>query len=151
MVGAQRGEKNLNGYSAKRLKREELSMPTPKVFSNNAITSLNAAISAVDTAAVAVAGGGALFTAPTAPEILKLTFFDENDNIEIVHCTLLSGDTFTIVRDQEGTTSPVGGWPSGTLFSNQVTKNSLDDFIQKAKAGDQGRNSNFIISGRMFN
>lgn len=126
-------------------------MPTPKVFSNNAITSLNAAISAVDTTAVAAAGGGALFTAPTAPEILKLTFFDENDNIEIVHCTALTGDTFTIARNQEGTTGPGGGWPSGTLFANQTTKNTLDDFIQKANAGDQGRNSNFIIAGRMFN
>ena len=75
------------------------------LFTNNAATNLEAPITSSATSLTVLPGTGTLFPNPTAPDYFLLTLIGITGSpIEIVKVTAVSGDTFTIVRGQEGTT-----------------------------------------------
>lgn len=74
-------------------------------FANNASTTLAGSISASATAFIVTTGGGAAFPPLGAGEYFYITLIDASNNIEIVKVTARSGDNFTVVRGQEGTTA----------------------------------------------
>ncbi|MES2048842.1 MAG: hypothetical protein V4447_10605 [Pseudomonadota bacterium] len=73
---------------------------------NNAGTKLSASISPTQTTIAVTAGTGALFGTIPAGSYLVLTLADAATGLikEIIWATALSGDTFTVLRAQEGTT-----------------------------------------------
>ena len=81
-------------------------MANTQLFDNNAVTSLAAGITAVATTMTVQTGEGALFATVASPDTMLLTLDDGAGNIEIVKVTThtAAADTFTIVRQQEGTT-----------------------------------------------
>jgi hypothetical protein len=99
------------------------------LFANNAVSTLASGITNVATTLFVQPGDGALFPSPAAGQRFPLTLEDASGNIEVVHCTARSSDTFTIVRAQEGT--------SGLAFladdrvELRVTKELLEHFAQK--------------------
>ena len=76
----------------------------PAIFSNNASTTLAAAIASTDTSITVATGTGALFPALTGANYFYATLVDASNNIEIVKVTARSSDTLTVARGQEGTT-----------------------------------------------
>ena len=99
-------------------------------FANNPTSKLLSAISATATGLVALAGEGAKFPTITSPDEFRITLFDATNKREICKVTNRTVDTFTILRNQEGTTSPVAGWPAGTAFRLQLTRDTLKAFLQ---------------------
>lgn len=99
-------------------------------FANNPSSKLLSAISATATGLVALAGEGAKFRSITSPDEYRITLFDELNNREICKVTGRSGDTFTVIRSQEGTVAPVAGWPANTAFRQHVTRETLEAFAQ---------------------
>lgn len=73
------------------------------LFTNNAQGVLNAGITAIATAIVLTAGGGAQFPSPTGSDFAMLTLFNAGGTYEIVKLTSRAADTLTVVRGQEGT------------------------------------------------
>ena len=99
-------------------------------FANNPSSKLLSAISATATGLVSLAGDGAKFPAITSPEQFRITLFDAQNIREICRVTDVTGDTFSVLRSQEGTTAPIAGWPAGTAFRLQLTKETLEAFLQ---------------------
>lgn len=81
------------------------------IFANNATSTLAASLSDTATTLDVAVGEGALFpdlshSYPSlANERFPVTLEDASGNLEIVYCTERSGDTFTVIRGQEGTTA----------------------------------------------
>lgn len=76
----------------------------PRLFTNNAVGSLAAAITDTDTSLELQGGEGANFPNPTAPDYFMLTL--ENGSwMEIVKVTARATDVLTIERAQEGSTA----------------------------------------------
>jgi len=76
------------------------------LFKNQAISTLIAAITAIDTELTVAPGDGALFPAPDVYEYAVVTLTDTGTgNREIVHCTGRTGDVLSIDRAQEGTSA----------------------------------------------
>lgn len=98
---------------------------------NNAQTVLASGINASATTLTLATGGGSLFPTPvTGTSLFKLTLLDaatETQN-EIVHVTAVSGDVFTIVRAQEGTTAR--SWSANDIAMCAVTAGTLTYFAQ---------------------
>jgi len=74
-------------------------------FSNNAESTLDVAISAVDVGMSVAYGDGSLFPAAGSGDYYYATIEATNGAYEIVKVTARSGDAMTIVRAQEGTTA----------------------------------------------
>jgi len=115
-------------------------------FANNASTTVAGSITASDTTVNVAAGTGIFFPPIIAGSgnFFCLTFYDQATKTinEIVHCTNVSGDTFTIVRGQEGTTPRA--WTSGDILANLITAGTLDAFVQ---AGPVAANASLIYTG----
>ena len=77
----------------------------PVKFANNASTTVAGSITSAATTIIVTTGGGAAFPAMVAGDYFYATLVDSSNNIEIVKCTARSGDNFTVVRAQEGTTA----------------------------------------------
>jgi hypothetical protein len=76
------------------------------LFTNNAASTLAASITNSATSLAVASGQGALFPAITGSNYFLVTLIGVSGSpIEIVKVTARSGDTFTIVRAQEGTTA----------------------------------------------
>lgn len=98
---------------------------------NNAQTVLAAGISASATSITVNSGTGSLFPTPTSGvSFFKLTLIDAATGQlnEIVHVTARVGDTMTIVRGQEGTTSRA--WSANDIAANMLTSGTLGFFAQ---------------------
>lgn len=98
---------------------------------NNAQTVLAAGISASATSITVNSGTGSLFPTPSAGvSFFKLTLIDAATGQlnEIVHVTARVGDTMTIVRGQEGTTSRA--WSANDIAANMLTSGTLGLFAQ---------------------
>lgn len=94
------------------------------LYSNNATSTLAAAITSTSATSLTVATGqGALFPNPTGGNFFLLTLTN-GSAMEIVKVTGVSGDVFTIVRGQEGTTPNT--FAVGTAAGNYLTKGALD-------------------------
>ncbi|MBU9837359.1 hypothetical protein J1786_21395 [Rahnella sp. L72c] len=99
--------------------------------SNNASTVLAAGISATATALTVNTGTGALFPSPVSgTSYFKLTLLDAATGTitEIMHVTAVSGDTFTVLREQEGTTARI--WSANDIAANMLTAGSLLSMLQ---------------------
>jgi hypothetical protein len=108
-----------------------------QLFSNNAISSLSAGITAVDTTLVFSVGDGGKFNAPTGGDFELLALYDGatidvSTNIEIVKMTARTGDTATIVRGQEGTSGFAFSASAGIEANN--TAGTLDA-LKEMRAG----------------
>ena len=109
----------------------------PQLFTNNASTTLNGAITDVATSIVVV--NGAAFQSPTGSDYELLTITD-GTNIEIVKMTSRSTNTLTVTRAQEGTSG--FAFASGSTIQGRLTKETLEKFTQLNNGGDaKGANS----------
>lgn len=77
----------------------------PIKFSNNASTTLAGSIATSALTIIVTTGGGAAFPALGAGEYFYATLIDASNNVEIVKVTARSGDNFTVLRGQDGTTA----------------------------------------------
>lgn len=106
-------------------------MALTMLAANNASTLLVSDISAASTTLQVSTGTGNQFPSPvsgTSYFKVTLTSLAAGRTKEIVHVTARSGDTFTIVRGQEGT-SPAA-WPSGSSVANLFTAGTFTDMAQ---------------------
>jgi len=112
------------------------------LFSNNASTTLAAAISNTATNVTVASGTAALFPVPnTALGTHFHATLVKNGapgTYEIVDVTAVSGDTFTITRHQENTTAL--GWSVGDFFNLFPTAAGLMSFAQAADIQSQLQN-----------
>lgn len=97
------------------------------LFTNNAATGLVYPITASATTLTVNGGSGSLFPSPSGGNYCMLTLISQlSGNMEIVQCTARSGDTFTIVRAQEGTTAQ--SFAVGDAVQLRITAGSLQTF-----------------------
>lgn len=108
------------------------------LFSNNASSTVAGSIAPTDTTVNIAPGTGIEFPNPINPgDFFCATFYDQATKTinEIVHVTARSGDTFTIVRGQEGTTP--AAWNTGDIIANLITAGTMASFVQaSAPAAD---------------
>ena len=95
-------------------------------FTNNAFSSLAAALTSIGTTLTVASGQGDRFPAVGAPDFAMVTLQDAANNIEIVKVTsrLAGGDAMTIVRAQEGTTARA--WSIGDIVELRITAFGLN-------------------------
>lgn len=93
-------------------------MPSYQI-KNNAYSSLLAGITNVATTLQVQAGHGSRFPPLGAGDWTFITLQNAANAIEIVKATALSGDTFTVVRGQEGTTA--AAWLAGDIVELRLT------------------------------
>ena len=100
------------------------------LFANNANTTLAGAITNTAVTLNVQAGAGALFPNPGSGQYFVATMLDAATRTirEIVWVTARSGDTFTVVRAQEGTTAE--NWLAGDFIANQLTAGQMASFQQ---------------------
>jgi hypothetical protein len=112
------------------------------LFSNNASTTLAAAISNTATTVTVASGTAALFPVPNATTgthfHATLVKNGAPGTYEIVDVTAVSGDTFTISRHQESTSAL--GWSVGDFFNLFPTAAGLMSFAQAADVQSQTQN-----------
>jgi hypothetical protein len=92
-------------------------------LANNAVGYLAVAISASDVGLVLEAGNGAVFPTLTGDEFFYATLVSPLGTYEIVKVTARIGDTFTVVRAQEGTAA--ASFAAGALLEQRVTAASI--------------------------
>lgn len=102
----------------------------PIQFTNNAVSILPNAIESTDTEFDVGAGDGALFPVLGAQDYFFATIVDTFNNLEIVKVTARVGDTFTVVRAQEGTLAI----PYAPLcrIELRITAQSIRDLIDES-------------------
>jgi hypothetical protein len=97
-------------------------------FANNAATTLFSSVLMSDTQIIVSPGGGALFPVAGGSSYFMVTVVDTITGLlEIMKVTNRSGDTFTVVRAQEGTTARA--FPSGSPVELRLTAQSILDAI----------------------
>ena len=96
-------------------------MTTAFLFANNATSTLAEPITALSTTLQVAAGTGSLFPVPSVNQQFAITMLDKATGLinEIMYCTAVSGDTFTVIRAQEGTTALP--WSIGDFVNNYFT------------------------------
>lgn len=112
------------------------------LFTNNASTTLAAAISNTATSVTVASGTGALFPVPN-PSVgshfhATLVKNGAPGTYEIVDVTAVATDTFTITRHQENTTAL--NWAVGDFFNLFPTAAGLMSFAQAADLQSQTQN-----------
>jgi hypothetical protein len=113
---------------------------TKFLAANNAITTLASDIGPSSTTVQVATGAGALFPAPGAGQEFALTVTDAATGLinEIMYVTAVSGDTFTVVRGQEGTTAL--SWHVGDKAANLWTAGQMQSLPQLADVQQQAGN-----------
>lgn len=103
-----------------------------ELWTNNATTTLNGAITSGATSLVVQTGAGALFPNPTGGDFFYCTLQSASGStIEIIKVTARSGDTFsTIVRAQQGTAA--SAFSSGDECEHRWTAGGAQEFPQLA-------------------
>ena len=94
-------------------------------FTNNAATTLGAAINSSVTSLTVATGAGVLFPTLTGSDYFYCTLTNTVGTIEIVKVTARSTDTFTIVRGQDNTTA--SSWSLGDKVELRLVAASLND------------------------
>ncbi len=120
----------------------------PLQLSNNAESILASALTDSATTLSVNAGEGARFPALAAGDWFPLHLLDVSDPTayEIVRCTARSGDDFTIVRAQEGTTNIA--FDAGDRVELRLTVAALDEFARSGLADlTVLRGLNFAVAG----
>lgn len=100
------------------------------LFANFTTTLVAGAISSTSLTVTVQTGSGVLFPHPGVNQYFVGMFTSATiPNLrEIVWCTNITGDTLTIIRQQENTTALA--WNPGDIFSNEVTAGSLNQYVQ---------------------
>jgi len=107
-----------------------------QLYSNNATTTLADALNSGVTTVALASGGGALFNSPVAGEFELVTIYNSsNGDIEICKVTARTTDTLTVVRQQEGTTSPAT-FPIGATVEGRVTAASVQTLARVDNTGN---------------
>lgn len=104
----------------------------PVLYTNNAEGKLSASITNTQTSLSVQSGQGALFPSPSGGDYFFATLIDAAKNYEIVQVTARSGDTFTIVRAQDGTTGRA--FSSGDKVELRLVRALLDALKTDAAA-----------------
>lgn len=110
------------------------------LYANNAAGTLSAAITNVATSLTLNAGQGAAFPSPTAPQVFYATLTDAATQslIEIVQVTAVSGDQFSIVRAQDGTSAL--SWNAGDIVSLRAIRLEFNGFENAAEGNFAAQN-----------
>ncbi len=95
------------------------------LYSNNASTSLAAAVTNSATSLTVVSGTGALFPSITNSDYFYVTIENASGSREIVKATARAADSLTITRAQDGTAAL--SWNAGDRVDLRITKAMLDD------------------------
>ena len=95
------------------------------LFTNNAYSTLTAAVTAVATTFSVASGEGARFPTIAGGDYFYATLIDTSNNLEIIKVTARSTDTFTITRAQEGTTAIA--FAGGDRIELRLTAAGIDD------------------------
>jgi hypothetical protein len=119
-----------------------------RIFTNNAVATTSAAITAAATSVTLTTGQGAKFPTPAGGDYFMATFVSTTSGVEtaweIVKVTARSGDTLNITRAQEGTTAIA--WASGATLEHRLTADTLAGFLQTTG----GSLNDSILSAAMF-
>lgn len=114
-----------------------------EVFTNNAATTLGSALGSTDTVCTVAVGTGAAFPALSAGQYFTATLYAAGSATgvpnEIVHVIARSGDSFTIIRAQEGTSA--GTYNVGDTIANYLTAGFLNNLVQAGAVQAQAGNS----------
>lgn len=99
------------------------------IFTNNASSLLAATITDSDLTIQVKPGFGALFPAPSSPQVCYITLEDNAGNVEIVKCTSRATDLLTVVRGQDGTVAQAFSLDI-TRVELRTTAIILEEFVQ---------------------
>ena len=99
----------------------------PNLFTNNATATLPSSITSSATSITVTSGQGAAFPT-TSSGTFYVTLFNSGGTYEIAKCTGRTGDTFTVVRGQEGTSA--SAFASGDKMDLRITAAGLNNFAQ---------------------
>lgn len=94
---------------------------------NNATTTVTAAVASTDLSLTVATGTGILFPILGSGDYFYATLADVNNNYEVVKVTARTDDTMTIVRAQEGTLAIP--FPANSRFELRVTAASIFESI----------------------
>jgi len=97
-------------------------------LTNNASTTIPAAVSSTATSIVVATGSGGKFPILGAGDYFFATVSDAANNFEIVKVTARADETMTVVRAQEGTLAIP--FPANSRFELRVTAQNLSDVIE---------------------
>ena len=108
-------------------------------FGNNIVSALAADITASQTTIQVMPGTGELFASILTYDYInasnelkvyaKITLTDSGEtSFEVCHLLSVSGDSLTVIRGQEGTTSK--GWSLNDVIANFATRGSENQFVQ---------------------
>lgn len=122
-------------------------------FANNAVTTLGSSLSSPSTTLTVATGTGSEFPTPGAGQVVPLTLIAAGSTTgvpnEIVYATARTGDTFTVIRGQEGTTAQA--WNSGDTVANMATAEFYNEQATssqiQAQAGNYAADSGAANSG----
>ena len=96
-------------------------------FRNNAVTTLDGAISSSATSMTVALGTGSLFPAASTPTYFYATIYTSPSVFEIVKVTFKFGNStvWTVERAQEGTSAQA--WPSGANVELRITAAGIEE------------------------
>lgn len=100
-------------------------------FKNNATGTLASGITSATTTIVLTGGHGAYFPSLTGSQYFYATLKDSLNNLEIVKVTARSGDSLTVTRAQEGTSSQATN-DAGDTFEIRPTAAGLEAIYDEA-------------------
>ena len=116
------------------------------LFTNNATTTLASSITNVQTSLSVAIGTGALFPTITGSDYTMCTLQNTaGTTTEIVKVTARSGDVFTIVRAQEGTTAST--FATGDKFELRITAGEMTNLVGGSARGG-GTDQVFFENGQ---
>jgi hypothetical protein len=120
------------------------------LFTNNAATGLVYPITSSATTLYVNGGSGSLFPNPTGGNYFMITLINAlTGNMEIVQCTARSGDVFTIVRAQEGTTAQA--FAIGDAVQLRITASSLQTFANPTVVNSVAAGTGISVSASTGN
>lgn len=120
------------------------------LFTNNAATGLVYPITSSATTLYVNGGSGSLFPSPTGGNYFMITLINAlTGNMEIVQCTARSGDVFTIVRAQEGTTAQA--FAIGDAVQLRITAGSLQTFANPTVVNSVAAGTGISVSASTGN
>lgn len=113
------------------------------LYANNAVGTLASGITNTATSLTLNAGQASLFPAPSAPQVFYATITDAATQtlIEIVQVTAVSGNIFSLVRAQDGTSAL--SWNQNDIVSQRTIALELRGFENAAEGlfGATGNNA----------
>jgi hypothetical protein len=103
------------------------------LYANNAAGTLASGITNASTSLTLNAGQAALFPVPSSPQVFYVTLTDAATQtlIEIVKVTAVSGNIFSIVRAQDGTSAL--SWNANDIVSQRTIRLELQGFENAAE------------------